>query len=160
MTMFRTALAGVCAAAAAGVFAQSRDAPQKVDVIAVAGCVLQEGANWFLTSATEPLAAPAYARGGRTGRRGGQTASGPGGLTQSPDEGTLAVSLTVTVEMANQQPPGKARYRLIGFLDEFGVASHKGHKVLVRGPLVAGVKEKRINVMSVTMVSPACGTAK
>jgi hypothetical protein len=36
-------------------------APGKVPIMAVHGCLTQEGTNWFLTSATEPVASTAGA---------------------------------------------------------------------------------------------------
>ena len=151
--ILQATLAGLCGAATAGLMTQSGGAAQKVDVVAVAGCVAQEGESWLLTSATEPLAAPAP--GGARQSAGVREGSAP-----SAEEGALSLSLRVTAEMASQQPPGAARYRLIGLFDEFNVASHKGHKVLVRGPLISDAKEKRVNVMSLVMVAPVCATGK
>src|SRR5438034_11033696 len=86
---------------AAGVFAQTpATKPPQLQVVAVVGCVGQQGDNWILTSATGPIVVPIG---------DGKVQSGSG----------------VTVEKAKAQAPGKERYRLINMLDEFGVAGHK-----------------------------------
>lgn len=110
-------------------------APQRVAVSVAVGCLVEEGPNWVLRSASEPLKPPA---------------------SRSAEEGGLAATWPITVDAARLLPAGTARYRLIGFLKELNLASHKGQRVLVRGPLISDGKEKRINLMSVTMVAPAC----
>lgn len=132
-------------AGAIPVSAQVAPAPPPVTrVVAVAGCVTQEGARWFLTNATPPLSASGRAPGG--------------GGAPGTDEGALSVSLTVTAQMAARQLPGTARYRLIGLLDELGLVSRKGQTLIVRGPLLNIDAEKRINLMSITGVSSTCRT--
>lgn len=128
----RTALAwvGICCTALAVPSAQTSSQSQQAQVVAVVGCLAQEGGGWQLTSATEPISAPAPG--------GGQSSVG------------------VTVEIANKQPLGKGRYRLIGVLEEFGIPAHKGHKMLVKGLLIVEGAEKRINVTSATMAAVAC----
>jgi hypothetical protein len=51
---------------------------------------------------------------------------------------------------------GDHRIRLIGTLDEFGVARHAGHKVWAKGLLVEDETERRLNLVSITHLSPDC----
>ncbi len=138
--VFAAGLGAVWAIAAVGLAAQATRSPQKADVVAVAGCLGQEGEIWVLTRATEPLVPPR-----------------PAPSTASTEQGGYSATLAVTAQMAKEQSHGKERYRLTGFLKELNVASHKGHRVLVRGPLTTEGTEKRINLMSVTMVAEDCG---
>lgn len=103
----------------------------KLDVTAVVGCVVQDGANWVLANATGPLLAPTR-------------------------DGKAQTGSTVTVEQAKGQRAGKERYRLLGLLDEFGVPEHKGHRVLAKGLVVGGPKDRRINLVAFSMVAPTC----
>lgn len=107
------------AASTASLHAQSTPVP----IVAVTGCVAEQGTEWLLISATDPV--PSVANGPAAG----QKVTGPTSGTQ--------------------------RYRLIG-ISEFDLPSHKGHTVLVKGLLVKAPAESRVNVTSVTMVSPTC----
>lgn len=51
---------------------------------------------------------------------------------------------------------GVHRIRLIGTLDEFGVARHVGRKVWARGLLIEDETERRLNLVSITRLSPDC----
>ena len=53
-------------------------------------------------------------------------------------------------------PLGVHRIRLIGTLDEFGVARLVGHKVWAKGLLIEDETERRLNLVSVTRLSPDC----
>src|SRR6266404_5304958 len=102
----------VLAMETAGV-AQRAGAPksEQLRVVAVVGCLTAEGDAWMLTNASGPLAVP-------TADGKAETGSG------------------VTFEKAKAEPPGKERYRLMNMLTEFGVAQHKGQRVLVKGLLL------------------------
>ncbi len=128
----RTALAwvGICCTALTVLSAQTNSQSQQAQVVAVVGCLTQQGGGWLLTSATEPISAPAPG--------GGQSSVG------------------VTVEIANKQPLGKGRYRLIGVLEEFGIPAHTGHKMLVKGLLIVDGADRRINVTSAAMAAATC----
>lgn len=80
-------------------------------------------------------------------------------------EGTFhLVNATEPEAVADQLPPqpepsaalGGQRIRLIGTLDEFGVARHAGHKVWAKGLLVEDETERRLNLVSITHLSPDC----
>ena len=51
---------------------------------------------------------------------------------------------------------GVRRIRLIGTLDEFGVARHVDYKVWAKGLLIEDETELRLNVVSLTPLSPDC----
>lgn len=106
-------------------------AAQPLAVAAVVGCVAAEGANWTLTNASEPIVVPAT---------DGKTMTGSG----------------VTADRAKQEPAGKQKYRLINNLTEFGVPEHKDQRVLVRGLVLGSGANRRINVVSLEPVAPAC----
>lgn len=51
---------------------------------------------------------------------------------------------------------GVHRIRLIGTLDEFGVARHVGRKVWAKGLLIEDEAERRLNLVSITRLSSDC----
>jgi len=56
-------------------------------------------------------------------------------------------------------PAGKNEFRLIG-VSEFNMPSHKDHAVMVKGLLIKGAPTSRVNVTSVTTISPSCPAPK
>ena len=52
-------------------------------------------------------------------------------------------------------PIGKNEFRLIG-VSEFNLPSHKDHAVIVKGLLIKTTPVSRVNITSVTTVSPSC----
>lgn len=120
------AAATLIAATTGAVRAQAPAPVQKVPIVAVTGCLTEQGASWSLTNATDPV--PSIANGPPAGE-----------AIKGPTSGT-------------------ASYRLIG-VSEFDLPAHKGHTVLVKGLLTTAKPVSRVNVTSVTMVSPACAPA-
>ncbi len=106
-----------------------------IRVVALVGCVTQEGKDWYLVQATGPITVP-------TADGRGQTGSG------------------VTYDKARAEPVGKDRYRLMNMLKEFGVPEHKGQRVLVKGLLLGDEKDRRVNLVAFEEIAPACTTAK
>ena len=51
---------------------------------------------------------------------------------------------------------GVHRVRLVGTLDEFGVARHASHDVWAKGLLIEDATERRLNLVSITHLSPDC----
>jgi hypothetical protein len=96
---------------------------EKVPIVAVAGCVTQEGDTWMLTSATEPEPSIANAP------PAGEPYKGP--------------------------TTGKHTFRMIG-VSEFNLPAHKGHTVLVKALFIKAEPVSRLNITSVTMLSPTC----
>ena len=81
------------------------------------------------------------------------------------DQGAFHLtSATEPEAIADPLPPqpgpsaalGVHRVRLIGTLDEFGVARHVGHKVWAKGLLIEDETERRLNLVSITHLSPDC----
>ncbi len=75
-------------------------------------------------------------------------------LTRATDPEALAVQLP-------EQPPadaplGMLTIRMVGTLDEFGVATHEGHKVWAKGLLNPGEPNDLLNLVSITHLSPSC----
>lgn len=105
----------------------AQPAPQRIPISTVVGCLTQTTeGTWILTDATEPVA----------------IATKPGSKeAKEPDE---------------TAPLGKRRFRIIGTLEEFGVSRHKGHKVRIKGMVLTGSPEPRVNVTSLRHLSPTC----
>ena len=97
----------------------------KVPIVAVAGCLDQQGDKWMLTSATEPE--PSVANGPSAGQ---------------PYKGPTS---------------GKNAFHLIG-VSEYDLPSHKGHTVLIKALYIKAEPVSRLNITSVTMLSPTCAT--
>jgi hypothetical protein len=69
--------------------------------------------------------------------------------TKSPATSTAAL------EEAARRPLGTGRFRLLG-VDPFDPASRVGRKVAVKGVLVTGQNESRLNVTSLQSVGDPC----
>jgi hypothetical protein len=52
-------------------------------------------------------------------------------------------------------PVGKNEFRLIG-VSEFNLPAHRGHAVIVKGLYIKAMPVSRLNITSVTTVSPSC----
>ena len=75
-------------------------------------------------------------------------------LTRATDPEAIAVQLP-------EQPPADAplgvlTIRMVGTLDEFGVATHEGHKVWAKGLVNPGEPNDLLNLISITHLSPSC----
>lgn len=117
-------VAGLVCLAAGGVAVGAQAPTGKVPIVAVAGCVAEQGADtWMLTAATDPEPSIANAP------PAGQPYKGP--------------------------TSGKNQFRLIG-VSEFDLPKHVGHTVLVKGLFIKAEPVSRVNVTSVTMLSPTC----
>jgi hypothetical protein len=101
---------------------------RRIEVIAVVGCVTQEGSDWLLTKSSRPIEIP--------------------GLDANK----------VTATMAAEQPAGSQTYRLIGktVLEEFHISSHAGHWGLVKGLPIRDDGKARLNVVSFAMLADSC----
>jgi hypothetical protein len=58
-------------------------------------------------------------------------------------------------EIPAAPPVGKNEFKLIG-VSEFNLPSHKDHTVIVKGLLIKASPVSRLNITSVTAVSPSC----
>ena len=74
---------------------------------------------------------------------------------------TRAIEPTAIDERVPDQPPpdaplGAETLKLVGTLEEFGVATHEGHKVWVKGLLNPAAPHPLLNLTSITHLSPSC----
>lgn len=53
---------------------------------------------------------------------------------------------------------GKNAFKLIG-VSEFNLPAHRDHTVIIKGLLIKATPMSRVNMTSVTMVSPSCAAA-
>jgi len=60
-------------------------------------------------------------------------------------------------EIPPAPPVGKNEFRLIG-VSEFNLPAHKDHTVIVKGLFIKATPVSRLNITSVTTVSPSCQT--
>ncbi len=103
---------------------QSKPPANKVDVVAVTGCLREPSSGaWMLEQASDPVVSTAN--------------------TPSPKE------------MAALPKSGKNQFQLTG-VTAFDLAAHRGHSVLIKGLLNKATPVSRLNITSVTMVSPDC----
>ncbi len=87
-----------------------------------------------------------------------------GCLTQSADGTFLLTDATEPVATGGKgakepdaaTPLGKRKIRLIGTVEEFGAAAHKGHKVRVRGLFIAASPDARLNITSLRQLATTC----
>ena len=61
-------------------------------------------------------------------------------------------------EIPATPPAGKNSFRLIG-VSEFNLPPHRDHTVVIKGLLIKAAPMSRVNMTSVTMVSPSCAAA-
>lgn len=87
------------------------------------------------------------------------------GCVEAGDRGVFRLTRATEPEaIADRLPPvpapsaalGSGEIRLIGTLDEFGIADHVGRKIWAKGLLVEDETERRLNVVSITRLSPSC----
>ena len=111
-------------AVASGLVGASAQAPvDKVDIVAVTGCIVEkETDTWMLTTATDPVPS---------------IANGP--PANQPHEGPTR---------------GKNQFSLIG-VSEFDLPSLQDQTVLVKALLIKATPVSRLNLTSVTKVSPS-----
>jgi hypothetical protein len=85
----------------------------------------------------------------------------------TPNNWTLTAATDPTPSNANAPaakdipaaaPVGKNTYKLIG-VSEFNLPAHHDSTVMIKGLLVKATPMSRINMTSVTMVSPSCAPA-
>lgn len=87
-----------------------------------------------------------------------------GCVERGTGEGLFVGKATAPQEMDDRLPEqpaldvplGTGRVRLIGTLDEFGVAAHVEHKVWVKGLYIEGESENRLNLVSITHLDGTC----
>ena len=58
-------------------------------------------------------------------------------------------------EIPATPPAGKNAFRLIG-VSEFNLPAHRDHTVIIKGLFIKATPMSRVNMTSVTTVSPSC----
>jgi hypothetical protein len=86
----------------------------------------------------------------------------------SPNVWTLTAATDPVPSSANAPPPkeipatppsGKRAFSLIG-VSEFNLPAHRDHTVIVKGLFITATPMSRVNITSVTSVSPSCVAGK
>lgn len=80
-------------------------------------------------------------------------------LTGATDPAPSNANAPSAREIAAAPPAaGKNVFTLIG-VSEFNLPAHRGHTVIVKGLFIKATPTSRVNITSVTTVSPACRPA-
>ena len=76
-------------------------------------------------------------------------------LTSATDPVPSSANAPPAKEIPAAPPAGKNAFRLIG-VSEFNLPAHRDHTVIITGLFIKAAPISRINMTSVTMVSPSC----
>jgi hypothetical protein len=76
-------------------------------------------------------------------------------LTNATDPVPSSANAPAAKDIPEKPPEGKGQFKLIG-VSEFNLPAHKGQTVIVKGLYIKATPVSRLNMTSVTMVSPAC----
>jgi mono/diheme cytochrome c family protein len=111
---------------------QRKDGPKPLPnyaIIQVVGCMTQEGDAWTLTKASAPSRIRISEK-------------------STPEE----------LKAAETKPLGSLTFRLqnLAMLGAFNAESHKGHKMMAKGPLIRQAGSERISVTELEMVGSSC----
>jgi hypothetical protein len=79
-------------------------------------------------------------------------------LTAATDPTPSTANAPPAKDIPAAVPVGKNEFRLIG-VSEFNLPAHKGQTVIVKGLYIKAVPVSRLNMTSVTTVSPSCAAA-
>jgi hypothetical protein len=79
-------------------------------------------------------------------------------LTGATDPVPSSANAPAAKEIPAAPPAGKNAFRLIG-VSEFNLPAHREHTVVVKGLFIKAAPMSRVNVTSVTTVSPSCAPA-
>jgi hypothetical protein len=82
---------------------------------------------------------------------------GRDGFTLTRATEPAAIQERIPAQPAADVPLGDQTLRLVGTLDEFGVAAHVGHKVWAKGLLNPGEPVPLLNLTSITRLGQSCG---
>ena len=81
---------------------------------------------------------------------------GRGGFTLTRSTDLEASTIQLPEQPPADAPLGSLTIKMVGTLDEFGVATHEGHKVWAKGLLNPGEPNDLLNLISLTHLSPSC----
>jgi hypothetical protein len=79
-------------------------------------------------------------------------------LTSATDATPSNANAPAAKDIPATAPIGKNTYKLIG-VTEFNLPAHRDHTVVIKGLLIKATPVSRVNMTSVTMVSPSCAPA-
>jgi hypothetical protein len=79
-------------------------------------------------------------------------------LTAATDPVPSNANAPAAKEIPSTPPAGGNAYRLIG-VSEFNLPAHRDHTVVIKGLFIKATPMSRVNMTSVTMVSPSCVAA-
>ena len=79
-------------------------------------------------------------------------------LTTATDPVPSSANAPPAKDIPATPPSGKNNFRLIG-VSEFNLPAHRDHTVVIKGLLIKAAPARRVNMTSVTMVSPSCAAA-
>ena len=81
---------------------------------------------------------------------------GRGGFTLTAATEPEAIADRMPEQPAADAPLGTSTIRMVGTLDEFGVANNEGHKVWAKGLLNPAEPNDLLNLTSITHLAPSC----
>jgi hypothetical protein len=76
-------------------------------------------------------------------------------LTAATDPVPSSANAPAAKELPAAPPAGKNAFKLIG-VSEFNLPAHRDQTVVIKGLFITATPMSRLNMTSVTMVSPAC----
>ena len=76
-------------------------------------------------------------------------------LTGATDPVPSSANAPAAKEIPTTPPAGKNAFSLIG-VSEFNLAAHRDHTVMIKGLFIRATPMSRVNMTSVTTVSPSC----
>ncbi|HET6960126.1 MAG TPA: hypothetical protein VFI56_26230 [Vicinamibacterales bacterium] len=79
-------------------------------------------------------------------------------LTSATDPTPSSANAPAAKDIPTTAPIGKNAFKLIG-VSEFNLPAHRDHTVVIKGLLIKAEPMSRLNMTSVTMVSPSCAPA-
>jgi hypothetical protein len=79
-------------------------------------------------------------------------------LASATDPVPSSANAALAKEIPATPPAGKNVFKLIG-VSEFNLPAHRDHTVIIKGLFIRAMPVSRLNITSVTMVSPSCAPA-
>jgi len=79
-------------------------------------------------------------------------------LTVATEPAPSSANAASAREIPSAPPAGKNVFKLIG-VSEFNLPAHRDHTVIIKGLFIKATPVSRVNMTSVTMVSPSCAPA-
>jgi hypothetical protein len=79
-------------------------------------------------------------------------------LTSATDPVPSSANAPPPKEIPSMPPAGRNGFKLIG-VSEFNLSAHRDHTVVIKGLFIKAEPVSRLNMTSVTMVSPSCAPA-